>query len=372
MAVAEVDRVIAHRLALEVAGDRPRLEAVLVEGLQAGTQVGVVLCRAPYVQVLTGAGEDGVGDPDRAQPVGQSRQPVRRFPGHRRVHVGDKGIETVLVALRVAAGQVGQAFLVGGKPTGSAGDHLRAVRGAKPGGLRGLLVEDGRSGGAVQLEPEPAAPPGGHLRDNHAARYTGSGPERDSRDDLRRHRRERRGEIGWGDPRGEAALRAGRPLRHDDRSQSRQPRQPLTGGEFHQVAPVRADVGEGARAPTGLGVHTPVSRTGCQHPVLQVASVQGVPHAELPGGPACAQFLHDRVVAVDERYRRDQSGPGGQRLQLLRLRGRDRDRLLAHHMPARLQHGREPSTPTTSPPAALTARWCTDAIIPVPMIAARR
>ena len=55
--VPGVDRVVADGLTLEVVGDREQLQAVLLEGVQLGLDVGVVLGRLPRVEVVAPAGD---------------------------------------------------------------------------------------------------------------------------------------------------------------------------------------------------------------------------------------------------------------------------------------------------------------------------
>ena len=52
-----VDRVVADRLALEVVGDREHLEVVLLEQVELGLDVAVVLGRLPGVEVVAPAGD---------------------------------------------------------------------------------------------------------------------------------------------------------------------------------------------------------------------------------------------------------------------------------------------------------------------------
>ncbi len=69
-AVALVDRVVAHRLALEVVADREHLQVVLLQHLQLRRDVGVVLDRGPRVEVVTPARElEAVVAPPRGQPA---------------------------------------------------------------------------------------------------------------------------------------------------------------------------------------------------------------------------------------------------------------------------------------------------------------
>ena len=84
-----------------------------------------------------------------------------------------------------------------------------------------------------------------------------------------------------------------------------QARDAVAGDELGQVAPVRADVGEGARRAAELLVDAPVVVLRTQQPVLQVAAVDQPQRAGRAGAHALARLAHGRVVAVDERDGRD-------------------------------------------------------------------
>ena len=85
---------------------------------------------------------------------------------------------------------------------------------------------------------------------------------------------------------------------------------PLAADPLDQVAPVRADVGERPRR-AALAPGRPASSTRArrEQPVLQVLPVQQVPRPEVAGLGPGPDLAHHRVVAVDERHRRDHAGP---------------------------------------------------------------
>src|SRR5699024_9675397 len=57
VAVSLVQRVVTDRLALEVVGDGPDTQAVALQDVPPGLEVGVVLCGAPDVEVVAPAGD---------------------------------------------------------------------------------------------------------------------------------------------------------------------------------------------------------------------------------------------------------------------------------------------------------------------------
>ena len=97
-------------------------------------------------------------------------------------------------------------------------------------------------------------------------------------------------------------------LREDGRGLGAERGDPVAGDELDEVAPVRADVGEGARRAAEVGVDPPVVVVGRGEPVLQVAAVDQADRAERAGADAGARLADDRVEAVDERDGRDPVG----------------------------------------------------------------
>ncbi len=114
-------------------------------------------------------------------------------------------------------------------------------------------------------------------------------------------------------------------------------REAVPADEGGEVAPVRADVGEGARAAAEGGVDAPVGVARRQQPVLQVGAVDAADVAELAGGDQLARVADDGVVAVDERDRDEAAGVGGVARELLGLGAVERDRLLADDVLAVLE-----------------------------------
>ena len=118
-------------------------------------------------------------------------------------------------------------------------------------------------------------------------------------------------------------------LGHDDRGARGEPGEPVAGDELGEVAPVRADVREGARDAAPLGVDAPVVVLGVEQPVLQVCPVDEVHGAAPAGGDAVARLAHGGVEAVRERHGRARRGVGREGREALRRVEIDRERLLA-------------------------------------------
>ena len=78
----------------------------------------------------------------------------RRLAGDRGVGLGDERVKTVVVALRVAAGQCHVGGRLGRERRRVARDPLDAGATADPQGLGLFLVEADRGLGPAQLEPE--------------------------------------------------------------------------------------------------------------------------------------------------------------------------------------------------------------------------
>src|SRR3954454_20172467 len=68
---------------------------------------GAVICGHLHPALRSGRVDDRLRQHGGAQPIGEHRQPVRAFAADPVVHVGDVGVESVLVALRVAGREAG-------------------------------------------------------------------------------------------------------------------------------------------------------------------------------------------------------------------------------------------------------------------------
>ena len=113
----------------------------------------------------------------------------------------------------------------------------------------------------------------------------------------------------------------------------------MAGDELGEVTPVRADVGERARGPAWLFVHTPVRVVGEQEPVLKVRAVQQMDRSGPTASNALARFADGRVVAVDERHARMEPRPGCDVREALRPASSVGQRLLADHVLAGFERG---------------------------------
>lgn len=142
-----------------------------------------------------------------------------------------------------------------------------------PQGIRILLIELVRGAVAVQREPQLVLSSPGNLAD---------------------HRGSDRTVVGLEDQRRRAFPAT---VRFDPRAQ---PRDPVSGCELGQIAPVHTDIGE---TPPTVRIGTPMRVLRVQHPVLQVRTVHEVHRARLTGGDTRPRLPHGRVVAVDERDR---------------------------------------------------------------------
>ena len=87
----------------------------------------------------------------------------------------------------------------------------------------------------------------------------------------------------------------------------------MAGDELGEVAPMRADVGEGARRSAEVGVDAPVVVLGSQQPVLEVGAVDEVDGTALAGADTLLGLADRGVVAVDERDGGDGAALGGLR-----------------------------------------------------------
>ena len=191
----------------------------------------------------------------------------------------DEQVEAVLVALRVAGRQRRQARGAGRQRGRVAADERRVLAPADPQRLGVLLLERERLVRAVDLEPQAVLAPGRDLADDDRAERAAVGLELQDHGVLGRDRPARvaravaareRGAVGVVHALGDRGQRA--------RAQARDA---LAGDELGEVAPVRADVGEGARRAAEVGVDAPVVVLRAQQPVLQVGPVDQVHGAAL-------------------------------------------------------------------------------------------
>jgi hypothetical protein len=101
VAVPVVDRVVAHRLADQVVGDRPHPKAVRLEHFQLRRHVAVVGERAVHLEVITGAGDlQTVIAPLRGQLAHLLERQVRPLAGEQ----GDRSAHC-LSSQRIHGGQ---------------------------------------------------------------------------------------------------------------------------------------------------------------------------------------------------------------------------------------------------------------------------
>ena len=105
---------------------------------------------------------------------------------------------------------------------------------------------------------------------------------------------------------------------------------------------MHADVAERPGSATQLRVHPPVRVGAAGQPVLQVGAVHEPHPPRLAGGDAGARLAHERVEAVDERYRRRPLGSPGRRRP---GRGRPRPRWPAASRRRRPCRARAPAGP---------------------------
>ena len=256
--------------------------------------------------------------------VGEGRQPVdlgavAGVDGPQ--GVGDEGVEAVLVALRVAGrdrgvGRRGRVELVR-----VALDDLRRAAPPHPEGVGVLLVEGQRGAVGHDLEPQLVLVAGRDLAHHHRAAHAGDGAEQHQGHVLGA----RPSAAGRALSPPPAAAKAGTwsprvlALGHRGHELRAHRRQTVAGDELDEVAPVRADVGEGPRRAGQLGVDAPVVVLVGRQPVLQVAPV-GEAHGERTVGDPGPRLADHRVEAVDERHRGDGARPVGGGHQLGRRR----------------------------------------------------
>ena len=180
-----------------------------------------------------------------------------RLGVHRGVGVGDVALEALRIALRRGR--------PGGSPAGAARPSRGWGRGpgwwppprSRSTAASGvLLVEDAGAVHAVHLQPQTVLAAGAELADDRRPDHAVLGPEHDQRGVLGGHV-DQRCVIVWAAGGAEAGRRGGRSLRDRDRGGGHQLRDPVTGHPLGQIAPVGADVAEGARRAAELRVHPP-------------------------------------------------------------------------------------------------------------------
>ena len=289
-----------------------------------------------------GRPQHGVGDADGPGAVGEGREPVdlgavARVDGPQ--GVGDEGVEAVLVALWVAGrddgvGRRGRVELVR-----VALDDLRRAAPPHPEGVGVLLVEGQRGAVGHDLEPQLVLVAGRDLAHHHRTAHPGDGAEQDQGHVLGGDLPPRPGAPAAGRGReggdvGTRVLALGH-RRHELRAHRGET---VAGHELDEVAPVRADVGEGSGGAGQLGIDAPVVVLVGRQPVLQVAAV-GEAHGEGTVGDSGPRLADHRVEAVDERHRGDRARPVGGSHQRGRRRRVGGQRLLAHHVLPGLEGG---------------------------------
>ena len=229
-----------------------------------------------------GRAQYGLGDERRPHAVCEGRESVDLVDGagfDGAIAVGHECVEAVLVALRVTGWNLrigsGRRIQVGRIPW----HELRGSSSPHPEGLWLLLVEGHGRLGAGDLEEQPVLAPGGDLADDDGSRHSGDRSEHDDGDVLRRDRAERSAAPDAG-AEGVDVATAGaafRERRHELRAHGGEP---VTGHELDQIAPVRADVGEGTGWPSEGRVDTPIVILLRRQPVLQIGAVDEPQRAE--------------------------------------------------------------------------------------------
>ena len=158
--------------------------------------------------------------------------------------------------------------------------ELRRPSSPDPEGLGLLLVEGHGRLGAGDLEEQPVLAAGGDLADDDGSRHAGHRSEHDDGDVLGRHRARAFRRVPSAGAEGVDVLTADAALR-ESRHQLRAHRgEPVTGHEFDQIAPVRADVGEGTGWSSEGRVDAPVVVLLRRQPVLQIGAVDEPERAE--------------------------------------------------------------------------------------------
>src|SRR5690606_23422103 len=151
----------------------------------------------------------------------------------------------------VSGGDPGEADGVGAERLGVADEDGAAFAAAEPQRLGLLLVEGHGGARAGDLEVEPVLASGGDLADDGGADHAALGGELEGDDVLGGDLASAAGRVGLG-------------------QLGRDGADAVAGDELEQVAPVGADVAEGAQRPALVGVDAPVVVLGPQQPVLEV------------------------------------------------------------------------------------------------------
>jgi hypothetical protein len=183
--------------------------------------------------------------------------------------------------------------------------------------------------GARHLDAQRVLAARRHLADDHRPGHAGGGAEQDGPDVLGRHGPARGGRCRAAGP-GEGVGAGHDPLGHGGHGDGAHGGQPVAGHELDEVAPVRADVGEGPRRTGQRRVDAPVVVVLGGQPVLQVAAVDQAQRPDPAGGHPGPGLAHERVEAVDERHGGHDAGGLGRGLQLAGGGAVDGQRLLAH------------------------------------------
>ena len=341
-----------------------------------------------------------------------------RLAADRGVGLGDEGVEAVLVALRVAAGQGHVGGRLGREGVEVARDPLGAARGGRP---RASRAAPGRSrppprcpetsnqrwflrpAETCEITVEPTTP--GVGLEHHRRRCPRSRPR------ARRRRRRRARTSAPRRARRSACATAVRARDRDD---------PLAGDELDQVAPVRADVGERARGPAERRASTRQLSSDRRRAASPGGSRRGAAAARRARRRGPGRGPRGRSGSSGRRRARSRPGRAARRRldQLGGAGGVERDRLLADDVLAgverragqrqvqvvrgadvddvdlvggdqllgareaalgaelgrarsRRSRGEEAATPASRAPARRAERACTRPMNPVPMIPAR-
>ena len=105
---------------------------------------------------------------------------------------------------------------------------------------------------------------------------------------------------------------------------------------LHKITPMRADIAEGSRWPTSLGIDPPAGGLGVEQPVLQIAAVHQVDRPELLRLDSRSHFARHRVEPVRERDGVDHTRVLGDFRCVLGVLEADSKGLLAEHVLAGL------------------------------------
>src|SRR5579862_341265 len=105
-----------------------------------------------------------------------------------------------------------------------------------------------------------------------------------------------------------------------------------SGNVFGHVEPVRANIGHAARWSARARVDAPIPVRVIEQPVLRIRALQNKNLAEVTSFAQAPHLLDHRVVAKIVTNSVAQSLPRRKSHELLRLRGRGGQRLLAEHV----------------------------------------